>query len=142
MMKHGLTIYIASSFSNFHAVRLLTDRLSNEGHTVLDWTRKAPPLPPGMPVDERRAMLDADERGEIFRFCSEACACADLLVYLGPAGQDAACEVGMAWVSGIPVYGLRGRLEAPGLILGRAVSRWFDDADDLMNALPNLQNVE
>ena len=50
-MRRGLTIYIASSFSNVHAVRLLADRLIDEGHTVMDWTRKAPPLPPDMPVD-------------------------------------------------------------------------------------------
>lgn len=130
-----LTLYIASSFRNVHAVAMLSQRLAASGHTVLDWTKKAPPLAADMPIQERRALLDSDERGDTFRFCVHACARADLLIYLGPAGQDAACEVGIAFNAGVPAYGLRGKLEAPGLILTRAVTRWFDNVDDLLASL-------
>lgn len=133
-----LSIYIASSARNLHAVELLYRALQDRGHQALDWTRLAPPLPDSMPLEERRAALDADERGEIFAFCAEACGRADLVIYLGPAGQDAACEVGMAYVSGVPVIGLRGPLEAPGLILARAVTWWAADMQELFEVVEGL----
>ena len=96
----SLTIYIASSFRSLHAVHLLRDALTERGHTVMDWSKLAPPLPADMLPEERRAALDSDERGNIFRFCTHACGgVADLVIYLGPAGQDSACEVGMATLS-------------------------------------------
>ncbi|MCL1915650.1 MAG: translation initiation factor 2 [Desulfovibrionaceae bacterium] len=128
-----LTIYIASSASrNIHAVCMLGDHLREMGHTVLDWTGMAMPLASSLPPAERRAALNFDERGEIFVFCSEACARADLVIYLGPAGQDAGCEIGMAFASGVPVFGLAGILEAPGLMLARAVTRWCANVDELL----------
>jgi hypothetical protein len=133
-----ISIYIASSFRNLYAVQLLRDALRDRGHTVLDWTKLAPPLPEGMTPEKRRAALDSDERGEIFAACSEACGRADLVIYLGQAGQDAACEVGMAYVAGTPVFGLAGPLEKPGLILARAVTRWFGGYGELLEAVEGL----
>jgi hypothetical protein len=130
-----LDIYIASSARNLHAVQTLRDALQERGHTVLDWTKFAPPLPDSMSPEERRAALDTDERGEIFGFCAQACAGADLVLYLGPSGQDAACEVGMAYVAGVPVFGLAGPLEAPGLILSNAVRKWVADTAKLLVAV-------
>jgi hypothetical protein len=130
-----LTIYIASSFRSLHAVQLLRDALADRCHKVRDWTQFAPPLPEGLTPEARRMMMDADARGEIFNFCAEACAQADLVIYLGPAGQDAAAEVGMAYVSGVPVFGLAGPLEQPGLILTRAVTRWVSNAQELLDAV-------
>lgn len=134
----SLTIYIASSFRSLHAVHLLRDALVERSHKVLDWTKFAPPLPEGMSPEKRRMALDSDERGDIYAFCTEACGRADLVIYLGPAGQDAACEVGMAAVSGVPVFGLAGRLEVPGLIMTRAVTRWCADVDELLLAVEGL----
>lgn len=130
-----LKIYIASSFRNLHAVHMLTDRLQEAGHSVLDWTAFAPPLPEGMRPEERRSVLDSDSRGQIFEFCTGASGGADLVIYLGESGQDAACEVGIAFNAGVPVYGLGGPLEAPGLILSRAVSRWFGKVPELLAAV-------
>jgi len=127
-----LTIYIASSFRSLHAVHLLGDVLSDRGHKVLDWTGFAPPLPDDMTPEERRKALDTDERGEIFAFCAEACAQSDLVIYLGPAGQDAGFEIGIAHNAGVPVYGLSGPLEAPGLMLAKGVSRWFTNVRELI----------
>ena len=136
--SRSLTIYIASSFRSLHAVHLLRDALQERCHKVLDWTRFAPPLPEGMTPEKRRMALDTDERGDIFSFCAEACAQADLIIYLGPAGQDAAAEVGMAYVSGVPIFGLAGPLEQPGLILTRAVTRWCADVEELFVAVEGL----
>lgn len=130
-----MKIYIASSFRNLNAVRLLTLILSKNGHVVEDWTRLAPPLPDTMPMHERRAMLDSNERGDIFDFCTGCCGSVDLVIYLGPAGQDAGGEVCVAWASGVPVWGLAGPLEKPGLIINGAVSRWFSSATELLAAI-------
>jgi hypothetical protein len=130
-----MKIYIASSFKNLHAVHLLRDVLQERGHVVLDWTKFQPPLPENMSIEEKRRELDSDERGEIYAFCSEACGSADLIIYVGPAGQDAACEVGIAACSGVMVWGLQGPLEAPGLILKQSVHRWFDNTADMLKAL-------
>ena len=134
----SLVIYIASSFRNLHAVQMLRDTLKKRGHVVLDWSSYAPPLPDEMTPEERRAALDADEHGEIFNFCTMSCAQADLVIYLGQAGQDSACEVGIAFNAGVPVYGLAGVLEKPGTIMHRAVSQWFPDNKRLLTAVTKL----
>lgn len=136
--SRALNIYIASSFRNLHAVDLLTDRLRDAGHAVLDWTRFAPPLAEDLRPEERRALLDSDSRSLIFDFCTGASAGADLIIYLGESGQDAACEVGIAFNAGVPVIGLGGPLEAPGLILSRAVARWFAKVPELLAAVECL----
>lgn len=135
-----MKIYIASSFKNLHAVHLLRDQLQKMGHDVLDWSALAPPLPEGMPPEARRTLLDSDERGEIFDFCARACMEADAVIYMGPAGQDAAAEVGIAYASGVPVLGLAGPLEAPGLILTRCVRQWFNRVEPLLAELAILSD--
>lgn len=122
-----MNIYIASSARNLHGVHLLRDALIARGHRILDWTALAPPLPDHLSQEERRQALDSDERGEIFDFCSGACLKAEALIYLGPAGQDAACEVGMAYAAGVPTIGLAAPTEKPGLILNRAIRFWAAD---------------
>jgi len=130
-----MKIYIASSARNMHGVQLLRDSLAERGHKLLDWTAYAPPLADHLSPEARRAALDSDERGEIFTFCSAACMEADLLIYLGAAGQDAACEVGMAYAAKVPVWGLAAPTEKPGLILTRAVTEWFPDVKALLTRL-------
>jgi hypothetical protein len=63
-------------------------------------------------------------RQKIFRFnpLIRATACAQSA---GPAGQDAACEVGMAWAAGVTVYALTSPLEKPGVILNGCIDLWF-----------------
>ena len=137
-----LVIYIASSAGrNFHAVQLLGDALMELGHTVLDWTKLAPPLPEFLTPEQRKAALDSDERGEIFEFCTSACASADLVIYLGQAGQDAGCEVGIAFNAGVPVYGVAGKVEKPGTLMARAVTQWFQDTRSLLAAVAELASA-
>lgn len=136
-----MTIYIISSFRNLPAVLLLRDILREWGNTVVDFTSQASPLPDSMPPAERRAALDSDERGGIFRFCAKACASVDLCIYVGPSGQDAACEVGIAWAAGVPVFALTGPLEKPGLIVNGCVERWFTEPALLVEAVAYM-NLE
>lgn len=128
-----ISIYVAASYRHMHAVRMLYAALRRLCPTVniLDWTAHATP-PEGLTAAERRAWMDADHGGEVFRFCRDACASADLLIYYGGSGQDAGVEVGMANGAGVEVIGLAGPLESPGLMLHGAVSVWAKDTDELL----------
>lgn len=136
-----MRVYIASSFRHLHAVLMLRDLLQEDGYKVVDWTEKALPLPEGLSAAERRIAFDTDTRGLIYIFCAGACGAfggenaVDAVIYYGPAGQDAACEIGMASASGIPTFGLAGHLEEPGLILTSAVACWCKDVCDLREKL-------
>ncbi|MDR2744422.1 MAG: translation initiation factor 2 [Desulfovibrio sp.] len=136
-----MNIYIISSFRNLPAVLLLRDSLREWAHNVADFTSLAPPLPDAMTPEERRAALDSDERGRIFSFFTEACASSDLCIYVGPAGQDAACEVGIAWAAGVPVYALTSPLEKPGVILNGCVTRWFTEPALLIDAVQDMRET-
>lgn len=135
-----LAIYIATSAGrNLHAYFLLRDRLVEAGHRVLDWTTLPEfPLDPDMPAELRRRESNRDAFGKVFAFCTESAAGADLTIYLGPSGQDAACEVSLAWAMGTRTFGLRGLFEAPGTILNRVVREWFVDPMSLLQAVERL----
>ena len=124
----AFSVYVASSFRHLHAVQLLTRELRALGCQVADWTEKAAP-PEGLKPAERRAWMDTDHGGEVFNFCFNACRDADLVIYVGTAGQDAGVEVGMAYAAGRPVLGILGPLEAPGLMLHGAVTVWADSVE-------------
>lgn len=135
---HLATVYIASSFKHLHGVRLLGRELRACGFAILDWTEKATP-PAGLTPAERRQWMDTDiEGGQVFDFCRDACVQADILVYFGASGQDAGVEVGIACGAGVPVLGIRGPLEAPGLMLHGAMTTW---AENIEEALALLQQV-
>lgn len=135
---HIATVYIASSFKHLHGVRLLGRELRACGFAILDWTEKATP-PAGLTPAERRQWMDTDiEGGQVFDFCRDACVQADILVYFGASGQDAGVEVGIACGAGVPILGIRGPLEAPGLMLHGAMTAW---AENIEAALSLLQQV-
>lgn len=132
--RPGLKVYIAASFRHLHAVRLLGRAMREMGYTVLDWTELAKP-PEGLTPAERRAWMDTDHGGEVFAFCEKACREADFLVYVGASGQDAGVEVGLARAWGVPVLGIRGPLEAPGLMLYGAGSVWVESVEAALDLL-------
>lgn len=133
-----LRVYIASSFRHLHAVRLMGRLLRSMGYVVLDWTEMATP-PDGLTPAERRAWMDADHGGAVFAFCERACREAHFVVYLGASGQDAGVEVGIARGRGVPVMGIRGPLEAPGLMLYGAVDVWVEDAEEALAVLADAR---
>lgn len=131
-------IYIASSFKHMHGVRLLGRELRSYGFSILDWTEKATP-PAGLTSAQRREWMDTDiEGGQVFSFCRDACVQADILVYYGASGQDAGVEVGIAYGAGVPVLGIRGPLEAPGLMLHGAMCQWVDSIEDALSLMREL----
>lgn len=135
-MRH-LRVYIASSFRHVHAVRLFARELERLGYRIFDWTEKATP-PEGLSVAERRQWMDTDHGGEVFSFCAMACRSVDMVIYLGGSGQDAGVEVGMAQGAGVPVFGIRGPLEAPGLMLHGAAAGWVETMDEALFVLEEL----
>lgn len=133
-----LKVYIAASFKHLHGVRLLARELEKSGCSILDWTAKASP-PPGLTAAQRRIWMDTDQDGgQVYSFCRDACLNADIVIYYGESGQDAGLEVGLAAASGVPVLGLRGPLEAPGLMLHGAVSAWVDSIELALETLAYL----
>ncbi len=134
----ALTVYVAGSFKHKHGVRLLGRELTALGCRILDWTEKAAP-PPGLTPQERRAWMDTDRAGgSVFAFCRDACLTADLVIYYGASGQDAGVEVGLAAAAGVPVLGIRGPLEAPGLMLHGAGTAWVDSVEEALELTTRL----
>jgi hypothetical protein len=130
--------YIAASFKHKHGVRLLGRIMRALGFTLLDWTEKAVP-PSGLTPPERRLWMDTDsEGGRIFAFCRDACLSVHLLIYFGTSGQDAGVEVGMAHAAKIPVLGIRGPLEGPGLMLHGAVDCWVEHVEEAIALLERV----
>lgn len=133
-----LTIYVAGSFKHKHGVRLLGRELRALGCRILDWTEKAAP-PPGLTPMERRLWMDTDRAGgSVYAFCRDACLSADLVIYYGASGQDAGVEVGLAAGAGVPVLGIRGPLEGPGLMLHGAATAWVDSAEEALELVARL----
>ena len=132
-----MRVYIASSFKNVHAVRLLAKAMRSMGYTILDWTEKATP-PEGLSSAKRREWMDTDHGGEVFVFCAKACKEADFVIYLGTSGQDAGVEIGIAYGQGIPVLGIRGPLESPGLMLYGAGTVWVEHIEQAMSTLEEI----
>jgi len=127
--------YIAASFKHMHGVRLLGRSMRALGFTLLDWTEKAAP-PSGLSPLERRRWMDTDSAGgQVFAFCREACVASSLVVYFGASGQDSGVEVGMAHAAGVPVLGIRGPLEGPGLMLHGAVDCWVEGIEEALALL-------
>lgn len=136
-----LVIYVAGSFRHKHGVRLLGRELKALGCRILDWTEKATP-PPGLTPQERRVWMDTDRAGgSVFAFCRDACLKADLVIYYGASGQDAGVEVGLAAGARTPVLGIRGPLEAPGLMLHGAGTVWVDSVEEALELVAALAEL-
>lgn len=135
-----LTVYVASSFKHLHAVQLLSRELHKQGYLVADWTQKATP-PEGLNAAQRRTWMDTDHGGEVFVFCAKACTTADLVLYLGTAGQDAGVEIGMAYAADRPVLGIRGPLESPGLMLHGAITAWAETVEQALGMTAALAHA-
>lgn len=129
-----MKVYIASSWKNVHGVEMLTKELRNIGYEVISW------------VENR--FVKGEEHGEVdfvgplwerqFQFDTDGARMADVFIYYGPAGCDAAVELGLAWMqriadedmySGNPralIVGLWAKGDPLGL-MRKCVDIWFSD---------------
>lgn len=143
-MRDSFTVYVAASYKHLHAVRLLHEALRAKipGIRILDWTAHASP-PVEMTPAQRREWFDTEQDGgQVYSFCRDACQNADLVIYYGASGQDAGVEIGMASAAGVPILGLRGPLEAPGLMLHGAVDMWATSVCGVMRHVEKVATCD
>jgi len=130
-----MIIYIASSWKNQHAVELLTDKLRDHGHEVRSFIENNLYL--GADAEKPggfEAWVRTEAAAKAFCFDTGAATQSDLVVYVGPSGTDAWAEVGAAWASRVPVYGLWAKGEPAGL-MRKMVMSWFLSFRSLLDAI-------
>lgn len=137
----SMVIYIASSWRNQHAVEMLTALLRQKSHTVRSFVESnyedGLGKNKGMPFDE---WLETRSAERAFRYDIAGSVESDLVIYLSPSGTDAWAEVGAAWASSVPIYGLYAKGEQARL-MRKMVSRWFERYENLLDAVDDLENV-
>lgn len=134
-----MIIYIASSWKNQHAVELLTDRLREAGHDVRSFIENNLFLGEEYEGGSERvsnfdAWIKTRAASKAFFFDTVNATQSDLVVYIGPSGTDAWAEVGAAWASKVPVYGLWAKGEPAGL-MRKMVTSWFLSFQPLLDAI-------
>lgn len=141
-----MKIYIASSWKNQHAVEMLTDILErNHRHEVLSFVRNNHGEQAGHIAMSQGKPIGLDEwiwsdRGrKSFEYDTSSATTADLVVYLGPSGNDAWAEVGAAWAARIPIFGLMAKGEQVGLM--RRMVNWFGDYKAMIHLI-NLEDLK
>ena len=128
-----LTIYIASSWKNQHAVEMLTERLRASGHIVLSWVENNHGEDQAKVSDEPFERWVDSERGRrAFVYDTDGATKSDLVIYVGPSGCDAWAEVGAAWAARRPILGLWGKGEPVGL-MRRMMQGWAHDYRRLLH---------
>jgi hypothetical protein len=128
-----MKIYIASSWRNQHAVELLTEKLRGTGHTVLSFIENNY----GEGHSARKPMnfevwVKTSAADHAFEYDTTGATTADLVIYVGPSGKDAAAELGMAWAKGTPIFGLWAKGEDFGL-MRKMITFWHDRYPDLLD---------
>lgn len=143
-----MKVYIASSWRNAHGVELLTEQLRSIGCDVASWiennygenhnhvTKR---------MDFEQWVASGDSLDSFWFDTAHAQTC-DLFIWYGPAGMDAAAELGMAYSAGqgyFPklIWGLWAKGENLGL-MRRAVARWFSRPGDLVAAVRELSELK
>ncbi len=115
-----MTVYIASSWKNRHAVELLSEQLRTRGIEVLSFVENCFEEDLHQDFEEWIKTPAADRS---FEYDTTGAMTADLVIYISPAGTDAWAEIGAAWAKGQPIWGLYAKGEQSGLM--RKMIRWF-----------------
>lgn len=135
-----MKIYIASSWKNQHGVEMLTALLRDKGHEVISWVENNygenhNHITKALPFEQ---WVNTPEAIQAFQFDTQGARNCDLLIYYGPAGKDAAAEVGIAWASGNPIIGLHAKGEDFGL-MRHLIHTWYDRYDDLLIGVNSIE---
>lgn len=133
-----MNIYIAASWKHQHAVEMLTELLENGGDYVLSWLREGRPEEAFLSKRELTAFIASEDGQKVFEFCSKSATTADLLIYIGPSGCDAWAEIGAAYGSGVPIFGLLAKNEEVG-IMRHMIKSWFSSVTELMAAVKTFK---
>jgi len=132
-----MRIYIAASWKHQHAVEMLSQMLEAEGHTILSWLREGRPEEAFLSNRELTRFIESGEGRRVFEFCSASATGADLVIYLGPSGCDAWAEVGAAYGSGVPIFGLIAKSENVG-IMRHMIEAWYASVAELLASVREL----
>jgi hypothetical protein len=134
-----MKIYIASSWKNEYGVTMLTSLLRERSHTVVSWiennygehhnhvTKKL----------NFEDWVNSPESDQSFYFDVNGAMGADLVIYYGPAGKDAAAEIGAAYGRGVPIWGLWAKAEDFGL-MRKMIRVWYNSINNLLAQLDML----
>lgn len=127
-------IYIAASWKHEHAVEMLTALLRQKGHEVLSFVENNHGEGHGAekPVSFEK-WVNTDQAWNSFWYDTDGASKSDLVIYIGPSGTDAWCEVGIAFGAGVPVKGLWAKGEPAGLM--RKIVCWFPDYKSLLDSI-------
>ena len=129
-----MNIYIAASWKHQHAVEMLTDILEERGDHILSWIREGRPEEAFLSKRELTAFIESPDGKKVFDFCSTSATTADLLIYIGPSGCDAWAEIGAAYGSGVPIFGLLAKNEEVG-VMRHMIKSWFSSVAELLVAV-------
>lgn len=124
-----MNIYVASSWKNETAVRLLTAALRELGHTVWSFVENVTEREKS-PGQDFAEWVWSDEGEKKFDYDTHSAMQADMVIYLGPSGTDAWAEVGAAWARDVPVLGLWAKGEPAGLM--RRMVSWVGNVTELL----------
>ena len=133
-----MRVYIAASFKHQHAVEMLTDKLEKLGIEVLSWLREGRPEEAFLSRRELEHFILSTEGRRVFKFCADSATQADLVIYLGPSGCDAWAEVGAAYGTGVPIFGLLAKAEEVGL-MRHMIACWCVSVEDLLGQVLDLK---
>lgn len=138
-----MKIYIASSWKNQHAVEMLTALLRESGHEVMSWVENNfgethNHVTKKFSFEE---WVNSSESDQSFDYDTKGATTADLVIYLGPSGKDAAAECGMAWAKGIPIVGLWAKGEDFGL-MRKMMLAWYNRYPDLLKAVNEYEPIK
>ena len=137
-MSEQLSIMVVSAAYNGGAVRQIREELEARGHTVAEWSDESPTFFAHQRGDGAYPLTKEEE--DLFHACHRHSAMADLMVVLPPVDQDAACLVGMAYTSGVPVAAYTS--PKYGLMVKRCASFWFENLDGLLGVIDQWINVD
>ncbi|NDY56306.1 hypothetical protein G3N56_06060 [Desulfovibrio sulfodismutans] len=138
-----MRIYIAASWKHQHAVEMLAERLTDDGHDVVSFIAEARRTEGNNVVAalDREDWIMSPDGERRFRYDLDGACRSDVVIYLGPSGTDAWAEVGAAYACGVPILGLWAKGESAGL-MRRMVSRWFTDYRTLLASLADREHAE
>ena len=129
-----MKIYIVSSWKNQHAVEMITEHLRSSSHNVVSFIEKAVCDEGWLEIKfDVDAWIASDDGKRKFQYDLEGATKSNLVIYIGPSGTDAWAEVGAAWASGRPIFGLWSKGEPVGLM--RRMVYWYHDYRDLLKAI-------
>lgn len=133
-----MNIYIAASWKHQHAVEMLTELLESKGDFILSWLREGRPEEAFLSKRELTSFIESEDGQKVFDFCSKSATTADLLIYIGPSGCDAWAEIGAAYGSGVPIFGLLAKNEEVG-IMRHMIKSWFSSVNELIEAVDTFK---